>query len=243
MIGIYRIRNLINGKCYYGSSKNINKRWYRHKYDLRNNKHGNILLQRAWNKNGENNFIFEIIEECLLDELLIIEQKYLDLKPEYNIGKTSSGGDNLTNNPNRVKIIKKITDVNRIRLSKLTKDDNIRIHSKPMESNPNWKGGSSYNYCDCGTKISYLAKTCMNCRDTKNEKNSFFGKHHTNENKEYYSQLFKGKCLHNNEKITIIDNIEYKSLKDASDKLGINYLTIRWRVLSKNIKFENYKYK
>jgi predicted GIY-YIG superfamily endonuclease len=39
MIGIYRIRNIINNNCYYGSSKNINKRWKRHKWELKNKKH------------------------------------------------------------------------------------------------------------------------------------------------------------------------------------------------------------
>lgn len=34
MIGIYRIKNLINNKCYYGSSKEIEKRWSRHKNEL-----------------------------------------------------------------------------------------------------------------------------------------------------------------------------------------------------------------
>ena len=36
MIGIYRIKNLVNGKCYYGSSKQIEKRFDRHKRGLKN---------------------------------------------------------------------------------------------------------------------------------------------------------------------------------------------------------------
>ena len=87
MIGIYRIRNIINNKCYYGSAKNIEKRWERHKNDLNKNKHHSLILQRAWNKYKESNFIFEIVEECKFNILLKTEQKYLDLNPEYNIGK------------------------------------------------------------------------------------------------------------------------------------------------------------
>ena len=52
MIGIYRIKNLVNEKCYYGSSKNIEKRWKTHLNQLRNKKHINSILQRAWNKYG-----------------------------------------------------------------------------------------------------------------------------------------------------------------------------------------------
>ena len=110
MIGTYRIKNLVNGKCYYGSSKQIEKRFDRHKRELKNNIHINCILQRAWNKYGENNFLFEVVEECNINVLLETEQKYLDLQPEYNIGMTSSGGDNLTKNPNKNKIVKKITE-------------------------------------------------------------------------------------------------------------------------------------
>ena len=94
MTGIYMIKNKINGKKYYGSAKNIRIRWNRHKNDLNKNQHQNIKLQRAWNKYGSENFEFKILEECSYSDLLIIEQKYLDQNPEYNIGKKSSGGDN-----------------------------------------------------------------------------------------------------------------------------------------------------
>ncbi len=39
MIGVYRIKNKINKKCYYGSSKNIEKRWKTHLNQLKNKKH------------------------------------------------------------------------------------------------------------------------------------------------------------------------------------------------------------
>jgi predicted GIY-YIG superfamily endonuclease len=45
--GIYRIKNIINNKCYYGSSKHIQKRFNEHINKLKNNKHINIILQRA----------------------------------------------------------------------------------------------------------------------------------------------------------------------------------------------------
>jgi len=85
--GIYKIRNIINDDCYIGSaSYTFNKRWNTHKHQLKNNKHHSIILQRAWNKYGENNFKFEIIECCEPSECLIKEQHYLDnLKPKYNI--------------------------------------------------------------------------------------------------------------------------------------------------------------
>lgn len=85
--GIYRIRNLKNGKLYIGSAKNLKVRYRSHRNDLKRQKHHSIILQRAWNKYGENNFIFEVVEEVSnLDNLLKREQHYLDsLSPDYNI--------------------------------------------------------------------------------------------------------------------------------------------------------------
>lgn len=79
VIGIYKIINQCNGKYYVGSSNHIFRRCRRHKNDLRNGIHSNEYLQRAWNKNGEENFNFFIIENTLDDHMLLLtEQKYLD---------------------------------------------------------------------------------------------------------------------------------------------------------------------
>lgn len=97
-IGIYKITNKKSGKFYIGSSDDLNKRKYDHFYELRNGTHINTHLKNAYNKDGEENFIFEVIEECGSDELLIREQYYLDtLKPfrenGYNIATTVGGGN------------------------------------------------------------------------------------------------------------------------------------------------------
>lgn len=96
--GIYKIRNKINGKFYLGSSEKIKRRWNEHKSLLRRNKHCNGILQKAWNKYGEENFELSVIEECMVNVLLEREQFYLDtMKPYrkigYNISKISKGGD------------------------------------------------------------------------------------------------------------------------------------------------------
>ncbi len=82
--GIYMIMNLVNGKFYIGSSKQIKRRLYLHKNSLRKNKHHSIYLQRAWNKYGEENFIFEVIKNTSLDDRLIEEQKWLDYHKVYD---------------------------------------------------------------------------------------------------------------------------------------------------------------
>jgi hypothetical protein len=69
--------------------------------------------------------------------LLKQEQIYLNLKPKYNIAINSSGGDNLTNNPNRLKIIQKITKSIQKRLSNMSLEERQKLFSKIQEQNPN----------------------------------------------------------------------------------------------------------
>jgi group I intron endonuclease len=243
MVGIYRIKNLVNGKIYYGSSKDIKKRWRTHKNKLNNGKHHNSPLLNAWNKYGEENFIFEIIELCDEKILLEREQYYLDLKPEYNIGIKSSGGDNITKNPNKKDIIRRITESTKKRYKLMTDEEKKEMFSLPMDKNPNWKGGVSFVYCKCGKRIGYGHTHCNKCRPRSSENNPFFGKQHTEETKQKLSESKKGK-YHGEQNIPIIiDDVEYRSAGEASKTLNISMATIRWRVISKNKKFENYKYK
>lgn len=85
--GIYKIANILTNDLYIGSSVNISKRFHAHKSKLLSNKHENIHLQRAINKYGMDNFIFEIIEYVQnKNDLIPREQYYLDiLHPKYNI--------------------------------------------------------------------------------------------------------------------------------------------------------------
>lgn len=242
MVGIYRIRNLINNNCYYGSSKDINKRWERHKRDLTNKKHHNIILQRAWNKYGEYNFIFEIVEETDLVNILIREQYFLDKKPTYNIGLKSSGGDNLSNNPNKDIIIKKIKNTFKNTIDNMTDEERKQKFSKDGILNPNWKGGKSFNVCECGKKIKSINKSCIKCVNRNGINNSFYGKKHSNETINKLKESKLGKYFGNQNIPFLIDGVKYDSLGDASNKLNIPITTIRWRIKSKNIKYENYKY-
>lgn len=77
--GIYCIRNSLNDKIYIGSSGNCYHRiMSQHYWKLRSNQHSNPHLQSAWNEYGEDNFEAFVVEECMPDELILIEQLYLD---------------------------------------------------------------------------------------------------------------------------------------------------------------------
>lgn len=68
-VGIYKITNVKNKKVYIGQSINLRKRIRDHKNELRKNKHRNVMLQRIYNKYGENIFVYEILEECEAEQL------------------------------------------------------------------------------------------------------------------------------------------------------------------------------
>lgn len=100
-IGVYYIFNVVTNKIYIGSSIHIKKRFHEHKWALDNNKHVNGHLQKSWNKYGEDNFKFGIIDtdfkENDIDSLRKAEQYYIDYFESYNsefgynISKFASG--------------------------------------------------------------------------------------------------------------------------------------------------------
>ena len=86
MIGIYSITNKLNNKRYIGQSIDIETRIKRHFRELRRGVHHCHHLQRAFDKYGEDNFDFYIIEKCEESQLLDKEQNYINnIKPEYNL--------------------------------------------------------------------------------------------------------------------------------------------------------------
>ena len=96
---IYKVTNLVNNKIYVG--KTINTLRYRkttHQSDAKNRKH-NCIFHKAIRKYGEENFVWEIIDEVLFAESLIELEKYYIKKFEskmpsgYNM---TDGGEGTT---------------------------------------------------------------------------------------------------------------------------------------------------
>ena len=86
--GIYKIE--INGEVYIGSATSIYQRKHRHLHDLKNNKHVNGKLQNKFNKYGECELVFSVLEYCDKIKLIDREQFYMDkLNPSLNIFKTA----------------------------------------------------------------------------------------------------------------------------------------------------------
>lgn len=78
--GIYFIKIIGYNKIYIGSSINIFNRKQRHLSLLRKNKHPNKHLQKLYNENGYDYFVFGILELCKPDKSLLIhkEQFYIN---------------------------------------------------------------------------------------------------------------------------------------------------------------------
>jgi group I intron endonuclease len=87
--GIYKIQSQIKpDRIYIGSAIDINDRWRCHLKDLRKKKHSNIKLQNHFNRYGETDFQFSILLGCNKEDLIKIEQYFIDsYNPYFNICK------------------------------------------------------------------------------------------------------------------------------------------------------------
>ena len=98
MIGVYHIVNTKTGKRYIGSSVDIEDRWKDHKWYLKKGKHHSITLQRAWDKWGEDAFLWLVYQQCNDgSKALELEQEQLNLfdtigrwEELYNISKDAA---------------------------------------------------------------------------------------------------------------------------------------------------------
>lgn len=251
-----------DGDVYVGSTNNLNKRLMDHRSSLRRGVHRNSRLQKAYD-NGC--FISVTADECASrEEAFTLEQKFIDCLPEealLNIGLGTIGGDNLTRNPDRDKIIDKMTRSVNERFASLTPEERRVQYGKPGDRNgmygrthtPETRELIRRKVCtpeniaasrarrlgvkvgeETRRKISEFAKT------RTGEKNPFYGRHHTEETRRRLSEMNKGNIPTNACKVEI-DGVQYVSLTEAARQLGVVPATILYRLSSKNPKFESYR--
>ncbi len=90
--GVYQIRNIYTDDLYIGSTavRGFIKRFGDHRSKLDDQSHENQILQRVWNKYGENVFQFKILFYCDPENCLWYEQITMDhYQPKYNINPTA----------------------------------------------------------------------------------------------------------------------------------------------------------
>lgn len=94
MVGIYKITNKINNKCYIGYSNNIEKRWCSHRTNPQNPE-----LKQDMEKFGLYNFLFEVLEECSVNELPQKETYWIKYYDSYHTGYNMNSGGSGNGNP------------------------------------------------------------------------------------------------------------------------------------------------
>jgi group I intron endonuclease len=73
---VYRIKNIVSGRVYVGSSVDIERRWGDHRWLLKAGRHHSRKLQRSWTKHGPSAFILEIIEIVADPTVLLAREQY-----------------------------------------------------------------------------------------------------------------------------------------------------------------------
>jgi group I intron endonuclease len=76
--GVYGIFNSTTGKVYIGSAVRVERRWTDHRHFLRIGRHHSPHLQAAWEKDGEDAFLWVVLESCSSGNLQATEQKWID---------------------------------------------------------------------------------------------------------------------------------------------------------------------
>ena len=216
---IYQIKNLITGIKYYGRTNDPNRRKTTHFRELKQNKHVNPKLQNAFNKYGANNFSFEVIETIENpEEIFDREEYYLNLKEEkYNISTSARSPGNYIH----------YGEKNGFYGRKHTEKTKRLIGEKASKR---YRGSNNPFY---GRKHSEETKQFL----AQNAKNRFSGIPKTEEHKEKM-RMSSPKAIP-----VIIDNIEYRSMSEASRQLNVDRKTIAYRINSKSKKFNGYRYK
>jgi hypothetical protein len=62
-MGVFQIRNSVNGKVFVGSSLDLKAIWHAQKLQLEVGMHQNTDLQKDWKEFGPENFCYEVLEE------------------------------------------------------------------------------------------------------------------------------------------------------------------------------------
>lgn len=119
---IYKIENNVNGKVYIGQTiVGFEVRIRQHKSALRHNRHPNNYLQRSWNKYGESNFKYSVIEHKNICDIDFAESGWIThYKNRSGVYNLESGGSKN----------KKHSELSRLKMSISTKAALSRSETK-----------------------------------------------------------------------------------------------------------------
>lgn len=202
--GIYCIENITNNKKYIGQSQNIEDRWCKHKNDLRHGQHNNDHLQNAWNKYGEENFRFFVVEYCEVTELDDKENYYINFYKTLNRDQgynLKSGGQN-----KGIKVSDYVRKKQSLAQKQVYQNNDNLIEKRKVDALNQW------------AKPEIKQKIM-------GENNGMYGKHHTEESRKKISEKKKGSMsqFRNTTPVFCIElNQSFKDAITACIELNIN---------------------
>lgn len=261
-IYVYRIICKESGKFYIGSTINYASRKDRHLRSLRNGEHHNSLLQKLYDRRKGKTLHWQVKSVASESAARKLEQdlilKYKDSSKCLNIGLGAIGGDNLTNNPNRASIVRRISKSIQRRMDGMTKEEKVEAFGLKGEKNGMYgrthteetkqrlsaqakaRGGEHLRGIKKTEEARRRISESARARAKEPEYvNPFKGKQHSEETKKRISAKKKGQKPPNMKRVEIAGDV-FESLSEAGRHYGVRASVILYRVRSKN--FQDYKY-
>ncbi len=187
MIGIYKIQNKVDNKIYVGQSVNIEDRWRHHLKDAGND---NNYFHNALHSYGKENFDFQVLEECSIEELDSRECYWINyyncVYPNgYNL---TDGGQNHHTNyiflskdeveniitllKNRLDLsINDIAEIYSVSFQTISDINTGKTHRKdityPIRQNKAYQMNNKQRCAVCGCVITKGCLMCKQCRDNQ----------------------------------------------------------------------------
>lgn len=193
MTGIYKITNLINGHAYVGQAKDIERRWAQEKNMSKNqnNPGYNYPLMKAFRKYGIENFKFEIIEECDINDLNNREIYWIEFYNTFFNGYNQTLGGDTTSQQPKEKILGIINDLLNTDIihKEIAEKWNISTEMvQGINTGRYWKHSADYplqkqhkrreyanqriHFCiKCGKKKSNKGSLCLECYNKEKSSN------------------------------------------------------------------------
>jgi len=209
MIGIYKVKSPTN-KIYIGQSIDVKRRFNTYKWCKGK---GQIRLNRSFEKYGVENHIFEIIEECEIEELNIKERYWQDY---YNVIGENGLNCTLINTNDLPKIVSEKT---KLKMSESGKKNNL-------------------DYTERGKKIS---KSLTGKKLSEDHKKQISISHlGLKQSEEHIYNRFKNKKI--KKVINVNTGQIWISSKECSKELNININTLRAWLCGYDLKNNYLKY-
>lgn len=195
MAAIYRILNTQTDSCYIGQTTDYKRRKREHLNELRNNRHSNDYLQNAFNKYGEQSFVFEQIEECSREQLNSREEYWLSIYGGCNSPKnynlSPAGGCAGASKATLLKLKgRKVSDETKQKMSQSRKGKKLNLSDEQRKA----IGERTRNNLSGKPRTEEYKKRLSEKLKTKASESSSWGmtgKHHTQETKNKISKTEK----------------------------------------------------